>query len=186
MSYILDALRKSEAEHSRETPPSLATTAPTMATSRRGFTIALVAVIAVNLVLVALWLTGWQPWNFVAQAPEATITQPVPDAETAAATPVIAPVPAPVANPPAVTASPEPTAPIAESVASSASVPTLDVSTHVYSADAQFSAVTINGRRRTVGDVIAPDTRLIEVTETGVVVDYRGERVVIDVLQDWR
>ncbi|NJN51483.1 MAG: general secretion pathway protein GspB [Gammaproteobacteria bacterium] len=68
----------------------------------------------------------------------------------------------------------------------SARMPALDVSTHVFSDDPELRAVTINGRRFVVDDVVAPDVRLVEITETGIVVDYRGARIAVDVLQDWR
>jgi hypothetical protein len=44
----------------------------------------------------------------------------------------------------------------------------------------------LDGRRLTEGDLISPGMRLLEITESGVVLDVNGERVVFDVLQDWR
>jgi general secretion pathway protein B len=61
-----------------------------------------------------------------------------------------------------------------------------EFSTHVFADDPQLRAVTLDGRRLTEGDLISPGMRLLEITESGVVLDVNGERVVFDVLQDWR
>ncbi len=184
MSYILDALRKSEAERNRESAPSLATITASPPRSRVGITVALVGVLLVNTVLLFLWLSGWTPG--LSQTDTAASSAPAEPAAKA----VAAPQP-----PPTTTQSPPqpPTPEVASrpldappTQAAEATLPSLDISTHVYSDDPSLSAVTINGRRRVVGDLIAPDIRLVEVTETGVVVDHRGRRVVVDVLQDWR
>ena len=61
-----------------------------------------------------------------------------------------------------------------------------EFSTHVFADDPQLRAVTLDGRRLTEGELIGPGMRLLEITESGVVLDFNGERIEFDVLQDWR
>ena len=47
-------------------------------------------------------------------------------------------------------------------------------------------AVTVHGKRFVEGDMITKGVRLVEITETGVVLEANGRRIPLDVLQDWR
>jgi hypothetical protein len=200
MSYLLDALRKSESERNRDGGPSLAETRWQSPRTRPVLTIALITVLIANVLLVGLWLTDWRPPQRDGTNREqrpAAASEPGPEAaaSVAAASEIRndAPPPTvgravsddvaiqPAAAPPAM--SPDTRA---RDGAALQQMPNIDVSTHVYSADAALSSVTINGRRLVAGDAIAPGLRLLTITETGVVVEFDGERHQIDVLQDWR
>jgi general secretion pathway protein B len=65
-------------------------------------------------------------------------------------------------------------------------LPQIEFTTHVYADDAAQRAVTVSGRRYAEGDEIQPGVTLIEITETGVVLDVGGRTVVMDVVQGWR
>src|SRR5512138_3187283 len=103
MSFILDALKKSENDRQRQSGPALFEVR--VAPPRSGFptwAYALLALLGVNLVIV-----GWLVWKrpAVAATPEAAAaTAPA----TAAPAPVTAPTqPAPVAQPPVAQAPPQ-------------------------------------------------------------------------------
>lgn len=59
-----------------------------------------------------------------------------------------------------------------------AEFPALSVDVHVYNADPQRRFVLINGKRYREGDPLAEGPRLAEIVPDGMVVDWRGERVV--------
>lgn len=105
MSFILDALRKSENERQRQSPPGLVDAAYRPPARRRNlWAPLLVAVLAANLLLM-LWL--WQrepPVSVDAGAPAAAEAPPLPLAPTAA--------PALVAPSPALLAAEAPVAPV--------------------------------------------------------------------------
>ncbi len=190
MSYILDALKKSEAERSRGVVPTLLT--PPQTPFRSGVVgWVLVAVLVVNAGLLAGWFY-WPKTASNAPAPIAEAAAPVPAPPTARASDstmavpdaTMQPVESPlsVAPPPAPTIANEPSA-TGQSDASSADV---SFSTHVYATDPSMRAVTMNGKRFVEGDTIKPGVRIREITETGVVLDVNGRPIPVDVLQDWR
>ncbi len=185
MSDILDAIKKSEAERNLGVSPgALATPMPASGptTSLR------IATVIVMLNVAALG--GWWLWQeraagivettAAAPALSRAIPSPTPDAapqsidqpsqalvdlSTPIATPFAKSIPAPEPKPAAV-------------------LP--EFSTHVFADDPQLRAVTLDGRRLTEGELIGPGMRLLEITESGVVLDFNGERIEFDVLQDWR
>jgi general secretion pathway protein B len=206
MSYILDALKKSEAERNRGVAPTLLAARHVHLGSRVGIWALLVTVV-VNACLGAFWLF----WRDNTDAPEAhvvtaaqTSAPPVPITPDP---PAIPPTP-PVASEPAIqtvgvsarpitasqgTAPPE-AVPFAEAPAANEPGPrthemelaNLTISTHVYADDAAMRAVTLNGRRLVEGDTVSTGVQLKEITETGVILDVNGRDVALDVLQDWR
>jgi general secretion pathway protein B len=62
----------------------------------------------------------------------------------------------------------------------------LTFSTHLFADDPSFRAVTVNGRQYKEGDTLANGLLLSEITEEGVVIESRGKRVELSILQDWR
>lgn len=229
MSYILDAIKKSEAERNQGIAPGALAGSAAPPRPRSSFrTIGLV--VAINLAA----LGGWWWWQnmHVATVADGAVTsgpatdlgappptgldhptsQRVTDAEVAATSAPAMPAgdtqsaaPPTVVSPPAVvegptivtpdrivTPAPVSTEPppeqTSDSLALSAEAPPSepDFSTHVYAEDPSLRAVTLHGRRLVEGDLIEPGMRLIEITETGVIVDYHGKRMAFDVLQDWR
>jgi hypothetical protein len=195
MSYILDALKKSEAERTRDTGPTLLSTPQHAPRGRRAVTTVLIAVLGLNAVIVAAWLLAPRFTGSPSPAPVAIATrqdrpEPVPViAPASEPTPQV--LPAQVSLPsvearPAPSPTRQPEAAPKPRVISPPSPPTFEISTHVYADDAEFRAITVDGKRLTEGDRLANGWTLAMITETGVVMERNGERVVMDVLQDWR
>lgn len=187
MSYILDAIKKSEAERNQGVSPG-ALASPTPVSGATPLARIATAIVVLNVAA----LGGW--WWWQGQTPATatmvdavpTLTQerppPAPDAarpthptrqriDRPAPTLVSPPMPVAAARP---TPAPDPQARLPE------------FSTHVFADDPELRAVTLDGRRLTEGDLIGPGIWLLEITESGVVLDFDGERVEFDVLQDWR
>jgi general secretion pathway protein B len=212
MSFILDALRKSEAEKARgEAPSLLVSGSPRVRPLARGLIVALVVALAINAGVLAVWMLRQGPAQ--TPAPVATVT-PVAPANapieaTVATLPASGPVSGrasvPVAQPPlpveapstaafAASELPETDVVLPERVTTpddvvtdaAAMAPAIEISTHVFSDDPTLRAVTIDGRRLREGDEIRPGTWLVEITESGIVVETDGVRSEMDVLQDWR
>ena len=197
MSYILDALKKSEAERSRGVVPTLLT--PPQTAFRSGIVAwILVAALIVNAGVFAAWMywprdvpatavrapeptqiAAPSPVNPGTQRPPASVlADPPPPLETSVASPPVAEAPQTISA----------TTPSRRSSDSSASSSAADVSfsTHVYATDSSMRAVTMDGRRYIEGDEIRPGVRIREITETGVILDVNGRPIPVDVLQDWR
>ncbi|MDR2214323.1 MAG: general secretion pathway protein GspB [Nevskiaceae bacterium] len=107
MSFILDALKKSESERARQSGPTLVN--PRIVPSRRGlptWVIALGAILLANLIVLAVMLMRSTPRDaaVVAAPPPAAATVAAvatPPATATPATPAPAPAPPPAAPPPA-------------------------------------------------------------------------------------
>ena len=203
MSYILDALKKSELERTRNAAPSLIGTAPVPSRARaRVLIIAAVALLANAAIFGTWWL--WQGDTTQPQtkaverpgvasdvAPASAAPQPVTPAVVPAneqpSTAVASTAPAPTAM------SPPPVQPVAKPVPFNAlssdeqhAFDGLTFSTHLFADDPAFRAVTINGRQYKEGDALTNGLVLSEITEEGVVIGYAGKRVELPILQDWR
>lgn len=195
MSYILDALKKSEAERNRDAGPTLLS-APGRPPRRQTVATILIALLALNAIVIGAWLLAPR---FMEDQPPGTIpgaSRPAPQIRPHRPTPQAAPdepavatrtIDALPASPPAPRARTVP--PAAEPpprLITPSGPPRFEISTHVYADDPTFRAITIAGQRYTEGDTLSGGWRLASITETGVVVERNGERVVMDVLQDWR
>ena len=64
-------------------------------------------------------------------------------------------------------------------------VPTIEYSVHVYSEKDGAGFVTLNGRKRKVGDEIAPGLILIKILQDSVVLDYQGTQFRLLSLKSW-
>ncbi|MEM6707233.1 MAG: general secretion pathway protein GspB [Pseudomonadota bacterium] len=62
--------------------------------------------------------------------------------------------------------------------------PKLEFSTHIFADDPALRAVVVNARRLSEGESIG-EMVLRAVTEEGILVDYRGYRVAVSVIEDW-
>ena len=194
MSYILDAIKKSEAERNLGVSPgALASATPVSRTTTS------VRIMTVIVLLNVTALGGWWWWQGRAPGPVATAGVAV-----APSTNAVAPSTKEHQSPPSDTVHParlpmrktteqpsprlvRPSIPVAKAPVPPAPTARLpEFSTHVFADDPQLRAVTLDGRRLTEGDLISPGMRLLEITESGVVLDVNGERIVFDVLQDWR
>lgn len=206
MSYILDALKKSEAERSRGVVPTLL--APQQTPLRKSVIGWLIAgALLINAIVLGAWF-----YRLSAKAPSpppsasvSTLQTPAPSqpAPPPAATALV-PAPAQIterveaaplrpALPSDAEASsnverPDVVSPISTSkpVTTDVVPPRYQFSTHVYASDPSMRAVTLNGKRYAEGDMIDPGVRIKEITDTGVILDIDGQSVPVDVLQDWR
>jgi general secretion pathway protein B len=215
MSYILDALKKSELERTRNAAPSLIATAPVPTRTRARVLITIAAALFANAVIFGVWwlwpktvsntpaaemtvTTGADaPASIVA---ETTPTTPAPEAAASLPATVAPPrvptvQPPPVASipPPAAKAKPTPAPRVDKPIPFNALSPDeqhafdgLTFSTHLFADDPSFRAVTVNGRQYKEGDTLANGLLLSEITEEGVVIESRGKRVELSILQDWR
>lgn len=203
MSYILDALKKSEMERSRSAAPSLIGAlehAPSFRTK-------LLVVVAVALLANATAFTAWWFWphyeqpeiaaSFPSNATAEALPKPLPQMPTAALVDPSTPIAAAPPVVPALAAKPEPIEPKpvvvrqrttfhALSAEEQRAFTPLEFSTHLFADDPSLRAVTMNGRRFKEGDALTDDLSLEEITEDGVVVAFRGKLVELPVLQDWR
>lgn len=172
MSFILDALRKSESERQREATGSLSR-AP-LAPVRHHvppWTWLLIALL--SLALIALAAAWWQSNRPLPQAS--------PPIETEAAAPEAAPVEAP--EPPAIateSAAPQPVRPISDLNATEPGLPEyrLDLIAHNNQDPGQGSA-WINGRRYYVGERIGSGPVLVEVRSDSVVLERAGAQYLL-------
>ncbi len=64
-------------------------------------------------------------------------------------------------------------------------VPKMDFSFHVFSRDPGKRTIIINGRRVREGQMIASGLRLRVITETGLILYYQGQFFHIDVVEQW-
>jgi len=201
MSYILDALKKSEAERSRGVVPTLL--APQQTPLRRSVIGWLIAgALLINAIVLGAWFYGLSakapppPSASVSTLQTPAPSQPAPPPAATALVPVPARVeaaPLRPALPSDAEASsnverPDTVSPISRSkpVTTAVVPPRYQFSTHVYASDPSMRAVTLNGKRYAEGDMIDPGVRIKEITDTGVILDIDGQSVPVDVLQDWR
>ena len=84
---------------------------------------------------------------------------------------------------PAVTA---PDAVPAEPVTLPDEPPGIVITTHIFASDADLRLVNINGIDRREGATLGPAHRLVASTETGVTLEYRGERYELNIVADWQ
>lgn len=195
MSYILEALKKSEHERNQGRPPDLRVLHAADADRQRAW---LPWTLAAGAALVA---TGALLWTFTrssqlapelpagaraqpaANAPSTADSQPTTSptaaqfedatASTATAdadfTADIDATTAPEFVPAAADATGTPNRPLAvsDNDALSALLGELDVSAHVYSSDQDFRTITINGERRREGETLRNGVRIVEITPNG-------------------
>ena len=196
MSFILDALRKSEHERQRSAAPGLSHVP--LATPRRelpGWVLVLIGVLAAAVLLLGgAW---WQ--SLRSPAPPVAAAAPVPVSPPAQA-PAAVVVPAsspPVAEP--VTAADErtqslasaaivskrpapsgPTLPSAAALqAQGISVPALRLELHAYSDKPAERFVFINGRKYKEGERLTEGPEVVTVEPNGVVLSQQGQRFML-------
>lgn len=203
MSYILDALKRSEQERRRAEAPIQEPVPPPSAPPHRSRAGVVAAVaVAVNLGLLAWILWPQQPEPLPAPAPQPSLAaisgshrqgavpslvaqpEPVPQAASSApvtaveTTPAVAPAaPAPT---PAVAVTPAAAAPaplladLPESFRSS--VPQLGVSVHVYAEKPAGRWVLVNLQKFQEGAQLPGGVLLERITPNGMVLQYQGQR----------
>lgn len=230
MSYILDALNKSEQERRARSAPDLNThhapAAHENPPARWAWLIGSVLV-SINLIALAIWFFPVSKDAPEPQAPMANnLAQDIPalSANTANTPPAVQSIPQPSAaistdrNLNAAQASANPIDPplalnppdlqpeediitptdlgrqATNRLRSTISIaelpqdlqrqlPDMQFSSHLYSDD--FKLVNINGQMMKEGETIAPGVELIEITEDGVVIQFRDRSIEMSVLRNW-
>jgi len=200
MSFILDALRKSENERREQAAPTLAGTPRAAPAKKRTFWLPILAVVlAVNaMVFATLLLTRDEPAPAAVPVP----TPPKPEVRSLRKETRIDPSPlaqpVPPAVPPKVTAAPAPT-PKPDAVptppqtiredlpsldqlraAGLVSVADLHIDMHVYSSDAAKRFVFINMNKYHEGDRLAEGPTLEKITPQGTIMVQHGNRFRLD------
>lgn len=204
MSYILDALRKSDQQRRRGAVPTLPPLPPTLAPPEqqawmRYGLFGLIAILAVGMALAWLRPAREVPLPLPAIAAQAA-TSPAPPVQPrplAALAPAraVAPAPtfvrpAPVAEssrrpavgspvarlpaPAAVRDDPVAMAELAPSIRQD--LPPLTVAVHAYTEAPRERLVSIDGRMLREGDLLGADLKLEQITPDGMVFSFRGHR----------
>jgi general secretion pathway protein B len=203
MSYILDALQKSEQQRKNQNTPDLMTVHPTDHPS----TIYKMPWVAITVSLIMLNLTGIGLWLFQNSNNTPTLATETATAFESSAPLVGMTTATDATKPREPTYAPEPSADPEQRITPAdytdldsnriiapqriselpddiqRQIPDLVFSSHLYSDD--FRLVNINGRMMRENEYIAPELRLVEITEDGVILDFREYRFTMSVLQDW-
>jgi len=183
MSYILDALRKSDRERALGNVPRLDTVQP-VDPARRGLWLWLILgfVLSIGLAMTWWWWQGRDaavtiPAPQSAPAPAPTIgssTLPAPSANESQTTGAV-PGPEPAAgSAPPVDAAPVPFGDLPEEIRRS--LPELAVNVLSSSTDAQKRFVMINLKVYHEGDVLKAGPKVEQITEDAVVLSFRNYR----------
>jgi len=203
MSYILEALKKAQAERQLGNAPTIHAphlhhAAPRLPAVKKSGVLAL----AIGVVVVAG--AGWFAWSQRAPAPAAVLTPPAPVAAAPVPAPVVAV--APVASPPPVAVArvepvvrprkaAVPAAPVAPVVAPASApteeniryakdlpleiqqqLPRVGFGGYMYSDNAADRLVLVDKTLRHEGEEIAPGLMLEKLLPKGAVLNYRGTR----------
>ncbi|MBP8926684.1 MAG: general secretion pathway protein GspB [Pseudomonadales bacterium] len=190
MSYILDALRKSDQERQRDCAPALRSVHAQFNSSRQPRAMRLRWLWVAALVLAGIGVGAWFGGGGVggwfaapAEDPLATIAGKVqPESDTAAAVVAQAERPAVITTAPLQpVAEPKAPATLLEiwqlSDAEQRFLQELKVSLHIYSSEPLQRTVIINGFRVREGQPLGQDLSLVEITADGIIVDFQNQRV---------
>jgi len=197
MSFILDALKKSESERHRNSGPVLMDVR--IAPPRRRLPLwawIIVAVLGINLLILAwlLWLSPRRsepPQVAVQAAPGAAapaVQSPLPPGPAQPA--VVLPEPPPPAQPAAAMTTPAPVASAAaptpidttalpryqDLVSSGVALPTLQLNLHVHDAQPANRYVLLNGGKLREGEFTPDGVKVLQIVPAGVVLEMRGQR----------
>jgi hypothetical protein len=64
--------------------------------------------------------------------------------------------------------------------------PALEVTAHIYASESDLRMVKINGINRHEGDYLAKSHQLVEITEKGIILKYYGELYNLNVVDQWQ
>lgn len=211
MSYILEALKKSEQQRKQGDVPSLQTVHLPMPEqpSSASWPYLVIVLLLVSLAFVLGWL---QPWNSrdpvvpTVQQP-AQLQPPVAAATAEKAAAVADKVSQSPAEPTTQPAPPVDPQPAYVSAAAETDRPSLDIGSvphlsempelvrqaipqmkfagHVYSSNAEQRSVIINGRSMSEGETVIAGLLVEQISRDGVVFNYRGQLFRMQILQDW-
>ena len=65
-------------------------------------------------------------------------------------------------------------------------LPDIQITAHIFASDAALRMVNINGVSTREGDFISNDLMLVEITESGIVMDFEGHAYVMNILENWQ
>lgn len=180
MSYILDALNKSDQERKNRHTPSLDSihTTPAKNPQSRHFWLLLFAMLVT--------INGSFVYWFISKPAENGTLTTIGDEgrelqvgqRTALADVVENPAPLYVASNMPVSIAELP-------VGIQRQIPDIRFSSHIYANDPTLRMVNINGRIFREGDAVADGISLVEISEDGVVLSYLHHRIKMSVLRDW-
>lgn len=193
MSYILDALKKSQQERQQSSNPtiqSLHQPIQTAAPSRW-------PVVAAFLCFFALLISGFMVFQWMQKDPVAaqTVSEARNDKaeiKTANSPESTVNTEKPVTVEPAQTAQEKPV--VANTVLElwqlpdpvQAEIPAMTFSFHVYSNKQERRTIIINGRRLKEGGQVEENLQLLEITETGVVLNWKSQyQFYVPVVESW-
>jgi general secretion pathway protein B len=191
MSFILDALRKSENERQQSEVPSISDV-PAVVHSTRLPTWAVTSIAALSATILLL---GWAWWHStdggeVAVADGGSIglrpgTPAISRPATSGAVRNLAWEPVAASRPAAASPAPRPVAAIPtivfgpptmmELIVAGSILPELTLELHVYSATASERFVRINSTSYREGEILADGPRVLSITAEGVILDYRDQ-----------
>jgi len=199
MSFILDALRKSENERQQSAVPSISDVPAVVHDARvPKWVVGIIATLSAGILVL-----GWAWWQSGGEGNVANVrpsgvlpqTQTVSPASTAStvrnlarepgtgtasvsqqtsASPVIQPAPEPdtatmVIGPPT----------MMELLAAGTVLPAMTLELHVYSGTAAQRFIRINSASYREGDVLSEGPRVISITQEGVILDYQGQEFLL-------
>ena len=201
MSYILDALNKSEQEQKNRQAPGLDAIHSLPGQNQKGLWIAIAC---------AFLITNAGLYFFLATEDESLPVQPSVATSEISNTPAVEPAfsepkqttpmttELSTSSPTSIPNSAPVTKPINdETVALTTAniaalparvqrqIPDMTFSSHIFADDPALRMVNINGRLINEGDVIAEGIKLLRITEDGVVISYRHYNIEMSVIRDW-
>lgn len=206
MSYILDALKKSEEERrqnapERGAPAQIMQTPATSSAATPPWLIALVVGLLLAVVVMAGYLMSRSTTEPVPSAP-VSVDRPVAEDVAPQAKPGSEPADArPVKQKETVTSTlAEPVSPVpvvetslapapktgAPPEAQLRTIPTLDITGHLYSSVPERRSVTMNNRVWREGDVVTGGIRIKEITKDGLTLDVSGWTVFVSRSRGWQ
>jgi len=213
MSYILDALNKSDQERQRERTPNLKTIHGSSKTGRSVniWKVAIFLLLTVNLVLVGVWLKSWRRADPADQVAESDSVQTVagvsePDTDEATnrfedqsldlqaasnddSTNVAATVDTiePTASVQMAQSTPLENIPEIHELPRTirSQIPDLAFASHIYASNPRSRMVSINGRSMREGDGISEDLTLQQITPEGVILQIGDYVFQMSILRDW-
>lgn len=198
MSYILDALNKSERERRSDTTPELNSIyrqMPPKTTSNSRWIVIVVFFALVNVAALWVWLSSSVPAEAPqpASGPDADptyVATAIPTTLTPTTTaPTAIPNESKLIKPDDVALTLQDINPVRLSelpINIQRQIPDLKFSSHLYSNNPTYRMVNINGKMVQEGDNVADGFRLIKITEAGVVLSFRHYQFEVSVLRDWR
>ena len=196
MSYILDALKKSDSDRQRETEPQTRSIHAEYRVREKPRNSAWRPMVATVLLLagggVGVWGSRLNWFAAEPQPPPAAVKPEVPVVAVAAKPVETAPEPL---HPAASSASPVQTGDVPPatalleiwqlSEAEQRFLQTLNVSLHVYSQEPAQRTVIINGLRVREGQPLGQDLNLLEITTDGIIVSFQEQRVHLSTIEPW-